>query len=121
MEFQLDIISRGNHRWRREISAVFWSQANLIAPVTYLFIPGYSTHIIGKWHLGFFRWPYTPLYRGFDSFYGFYGGYEDYYSHEYEGILDLLDNKKPVRDKSGVYSATLYAEVLTDFQIVRSL
>ncbi|CAH3145265.1 unnamed protein product, partial [Porites evermanni] len=71
---------------------------------------GYSTHIIGKWHLGFFRWPYTPLYRGFDSFYGFYGGYEDYYSHENEGILDLLDNKKPVRDKSGVYSATLYAE-----------
>ena len=50
-----------------------------------------------------------------------YGGYEGYYSHEYEGILDLLDNKKPVRDKSGVYSATLYAEVLTDFQIVRSL
>ena len=85
-----------------------------IAPANYLFIPGYSTHIIGKWHLGFFRWPYTPLYRGFDSFYGFYGGAQDYYSHKREGILGLLDNKKPVRDKSGVYSATLFAEVLTD-------
>ncbi|KAM7431612.1 hypothetical protein ABFA07_017850 [Porites harrisoni] len=71
---------------------------------------GYSTHIIGKWHLGFFRWPYTPLYRGFDSFYGFYGGHEDYYSHEHDGILDLHDNKEPIRNKRGVYSATLYAE-----------
>ncbi|CAH3145273.1 unnamed protein product [Porites evermanni] len=71
---------------------------------------GYSTHIIGKWHLGFFRWPYTPLYRGFDSFYGFYGGAQGYYSHEHDGILDLHDNKKPVRNKRGVYSATLYAE-----------
>ena len=51
----------------------------------------------------------------------FYGGAEDYHSHEYEGILDLRDNKKPVRDKSGVYSATLYAKVLTDLPDCREL
>jgi arylsulfatase A-like enzyme len=34
---------------------------------------GYATHIIGKWHMGFSTWAKTPLYRGFDTFFG-YGG-----------------------------------------------
>merc|ERR1719204_2275819 len=43
---------------------------------------GYSTHIIGKWHLGFQSWEYTPTYRGFDSFAGFYGGWQHYFNHQ---------------------------------------
>ncbi|KAM7310972.1 arylsulfatase I isoform X2 [Ixodes scapularis] len=42
---------------------------------------GYSTHAIGKWHLGFCKWQYTPTFRGFDSFRGFYLGSGDYYEH----------------------------------------
>ena len=67
--------------------------------------------MVGKWHLGFYEWPYTPTYRGFDSFYGFYTGAEDHFNHERYGILDLHENKEPVKDKGGFYSARLYAKV----------
>ena len=79
--------------------------------IYFYFTTGYSTHIVGKWHLGFFSWPYTPLHRGFDSFYGMYHGCGDHYKHKRSGILDLHDNKSPVKNKDGVYSMNLFAEV----------
>jgi len=36
-----------------------------------------------QWHLGFFTEDYTPNRRGFDSFYGYYSGMEDYFDHTY--------------------------------------
>lgn len=42
---------------------------------------GYSTHLIGKWHLGHYHKRYTPLQRGFNSHLGFLTGYIGYYNH----------------------------------------
>jgi arylsulfatase A-like enzyme len=47
----------------------------------YLAPLGYTSHAVGKWHLGFFRKAYTPTARGFASHFGFWNGYQDYYSH----------------------------------------
>jgi arylsulfatase A-like enzyme len=37
--------------------------------------------MIGKWDIGAASWNMTPTYRGFDTFFGFYGAALDYYSH----------------------------------------
>ena len=50
---------------------------------------GYVSHAIGKWHLGGAAWEYTPTFRGYSSFYGFYSGGQDYYSHGGTNALDF--------------------------------
>lgn len=57
-------------------------------PDRFLFLPqylkqlGYHNHFVGKWHLGFCDFRYTPTRRGFDSFAGFYTDNLDHYSHK---------------------------------------
>ena len=47
----------------------------------YLKEVGYETHLVGKWHLGHCNSSFHPHNRGFDSFYGHYGGSMDYFEH----------------------------------------
>jgi arylsulfatase B len=42
---------------------------------------GYTTNMIGKWHLGFYREIYTPTFRGFDSHYGYFTSRIDYWTY----------------------------------------
>jgi len=42
---------------------------------------GYTTHAIGKWHLGYCKEAFLPTNRGFDSHYGYWGGEETYSTH----------------------------------------
>src|SRR3954466_7610785 len=49
---------------------------------------GYSTIILGKWHLGEFDKAYWPTARGFDHHYGQLFGAIDYFTHIRDGKLD---------------------------------
>ncbi|XP_025200510.1 arylsulfatase B-like [Melanaphis sacchari] len=81
---------------------------------------GYTSHAVGKWHLGYFKKAYTPTYRGFKSFYGFWNGYQDYYTHmvqatfaSFEGF-DMRRDLNPDWSSVGKYSTHLFTKEATD-------
>ena len=82
-------------------------------------VVGYATHLVGKWHLGFYKWPYVPTKRGFDSSFGFWDGSESHYSHSVEGFLDFRDGTEPARNYGGTYAMYAYMEV--NLNTVKSL
>jgi arylsulfatase A-like enzyme len=62
---------------------------------------GYATHAVGKWHVGHSSWEQTPTWRGFDSFYGFYGGGEDYFTHSQPSSgYDMRSDPRPFCDET---------------------
>ena len=96
---------------------------------------GYATHYVGKWDVGMHKWNYTPTYRGFDTFYGFYNGGEGYYTHSVGALptynidvnddddvdepavfygLDFRNGTKPVIDKRGMYSTHLFTRAIEE-------
>lgn len=76
---------------------------------------GYTSHIVGKWHLGFHKEEYTPTKRGFASHVGSWTGMCDYYAHNrnVEGSsygLDFRRNLSIDHKDDGRY----YTHVITE-------
>ncbi|KAH6925389.1 hypothetical protein HPB50_004516 [Hyalomma asiaticum] len=83
---------------------------------------GYNTHMVGKWHLGYKSVEYTPTWRGFDSFFGYYNGHMYYYNHTVphtDGTcgLDLWRNvgraTQSVPELRGTYSTQAFTDEAT--------
>lgn len=76
---------------------------------------GYRSYIVGKWHLGCYNFASTPTHRGFETFYGYWNGMEDYYAHEIGGLRDLHKQNgssyEDIDSESGQYSTPLFADL----------
>jgi arylsulfatase A-like enzyme len=64
---------------------------------------GYTTLMVGKWHLGHADKKYWPQNRGFDYFYGNVVGEVDYFTRERGGLIDWQRNGKFLAEK-GYYT-----------------
>jgi arylsulfatase A-like enzyme len=70
---------------------------------------GYSTGLFGKWHLGA-AVENGPLEQGFDTFYGFRGGFIDNYVHYFlhgKGFHDLWSNKDEVFERNQYFPSLM--------------
>lgn len=63
---------------------------------------GYSTGIMGKWHLGYKK-EYNPVNQGFDQFYGYVSGNIDFHSHyDNAGYYDWWYNLDTIHEEGYV-------------------
>ena len=74
---------------------------------------GYKTHMVGKWHEGFYDSMYLPVNRGFDTSSGFLNGAEDHFNQIRECAVDFWKNKD-VDTRNGTYDAYMYKDDLTE-------
>ena len=74
---------------------------------------GYKTHMVGKWHEGFYQSKYLPINRGFDTSSGFMSGAEDHFTEKRECAVDFWKND--ANDlRNGTYDSYIYRDDLTE-------
>ncbi|MFW6103953.1 MAG: sulfatase-like hydrolase/transferase [Bacteroidota bacterium] len=72
---------------------------------------GYTTGIMGKWHLGYKK-KFNPVHQGFDEFYGYLSGNIDFHSHyDNAGIYDWWHNLDTIREEGYV------TDLITDHSV----
>lgn len=71
---------------------------------------GYNTVGIGKWHLGAYNNASIPSRRGFNHWFGYYNGAEDYFTHQVGGYLDLFDDEVPRFDFNNTYGTSIFLD-----------
>ncbi len=59
---------------------------------------GYTTALVGKWHLGHAKPEFWPKQRGFDQFYGALVGEIDHFKHSSYGVRDWYRDNTPIEE-----------------------
>lgn len=106
----------GRHAIHHGIYMPFAQGTALRLNLSYTLLPGYlrklgySTHAVGKWHLGQNVLAALPTGRGFDTYYGYWSGAEDYITHSTHNAYDFADGTESCLAANGTYSTYLFTE-----------
>ena len=101
------------HQWNVLITMPLGTNINMTLLPAKLKQAGYSTHMVGKWHQGYFEPAYLPVNRGFDTSTGFLNGESDHMNEKRVCAVDYWKNKAP-DPRNGTYDAYTYKKDLTD-------
>ena len=74
---------------------------------------GYRTHMVGKWHEGYYQKKFLPINRGFDTSSGFLNGEEDHMNEVRDCAVDYWKNDD-IDTRNGTYDAYTYIEDLKE-------
>ena len=101
------------HQWNPPENALVGANINMTMIPAKLKMAGYKTHMVGKWHEGFYKETYLPINRGFDTMSGFLGGGENHMTQQVGCATDFWKNDAPDA-RNGSYDAYTYRDDLTD-------
>ena len=101
------------HQWNPPMDVLVGTNLKMTMLPAKLKEANYATHMVGKWHLGFFDPRYLPINRGFDTSSGFMGGGEDHMNEKSGCAIDYWKNDAP-DPRNGTYDAYNYRDDLTD-------
>ena len=101
------------HQWNQPQHSLVGTNLKLTMLPAKLKQAGYSTHMVGKWHLGMFDPAYLPVSRGFDTSTGFLYGASDHFTERAGCATDYWKNLAP-DTRNGTYDAWTYRADLTD-------
>jgi arylsulfatase A-like enzyme len=76
---------------------------------------GYKTHMLGKWHLGYFSPLFLPTARGFDDYIGYVNGENYYWSKRSTDYPEFVDFMEADRDCYKPYNGSDMHDYSTTF------
>lgn len=101
------------HQWNQPQHSPIGTNLKMTMLPAKLKQAGYSTYMVGKWHLGMFDPAYLPVNRGFDTSTGFLYGAEDHFTQKTGCATDYWKDLAP-DTRNGTYDAYTYRSDLED-------